>query len=58
MTGSEIRTQLSKIIDSLVIDTRPETLDDDLPDLLNDWDKRNEAIDSLIKMIEFYREDL
>jgi hypothetical protein len=58
MTGSEIKTQLTKIIDSLVIDTRPETLDDDLPDLLADGERRSDAIDSLIKMIEFYREDL
>jgi len=58
MTGTEIKKQLSEIIDSLVIDTKPETLDDDLPDLLDDGERRGEAIDTLIKMIEFYREDL
>lgn len=58
MTGSKIRTELTKIIDSLIMDTAPQTLDDDLPDLLADGDKRSEAINDLIKMIEFYREDL
>lgn len=58
MTGSQIKTQLSKIIDSLIIDTKPETLADDLPDLLADGDRRNDAIASLIQMIEFYRDSL
>ncbi len=55
MTGSEIKTQLSKIVDSLVLDQHP-VLDDDIPDLLSDGEKRDEAIDTLVKMIEFYRE--
>ena len=58
MSGSQIRANLSKIIDSLIEDAYPMTLDDDMPDLLDDTDKREEAIDKLIKMIEFYREDL
>jgi hypothetical protein len=58
MTGSQIRAQLSKIIDSLVIDNNPQVLDDGLADLMADGDERNEAIDKLMKMIEFYRENL
>lgn len=58
MTGTQIRTELTKIIDSLIIDSNPTVLDDDLPDLLADGDKREEAIDNLIKMIEFYKEEL
>jgi len=58
MTGSQIRTHLSEIIDSLVLDNNPTVVDDDQPDLLNDSEKRNGAIDQLIKIIENYREDL
>ena len=58
MTGTQIKTELSKIIDSLVIDNNPQTLDDDQPDLLSDGEKRQEAIDQLLKMIENYREML
>jgi len=58
MTGTEIKTQLSNIIDSLIMDSNPTVLDDDLPDLMADGDKREEAIDQLTKMIEFYKEDL
>ena len=58
MTGSQIRTSLTKIIDSLVIDNNPEALDDEQPDILADAEQRDEAIDSLIKIIENYREDL
>jgi hypothetical protein len=58
MTGSQIRTELSKIIDQLVQDNNPQAIDDDLPDIMADCDERDEAIDSLIKLIENYREDL
>lgn len=58
MTGSQIRTELTKIIDSLVIDNNPQVLDDDLSDLMADGNKRSEAIDQLVKIIENYREDL
>lgn len=58
MTGSQIRTELSRIIDSLILDNNPTVLDDDQPDLLADGDKRDEAIDTLIKIIENYREEL
>ena len=58
MTGSQITTQLSRIIDSLIVDANPTVLDDDLPNLMADGDKRSDAIDLLIQQIEFYREDL
>lgn len=58
MTGSQIRTELTKIIDSLVIDNNPQVLDDDLSDLMADGNERSEAIDQLVKIIENYREDL
>lgn len=58
MTGSQIRKLLSEIIDSLVLDANPMVLDDDIPDMVADGEKRTEAIASLIKMIEFYKEDL
>ena len=58
MTGSQITTELSRIIDSLIMDNNPTALDDDLPNVMADGDNRSEAIDQLLKMIEFYREDL
>lgn len=58
MTGSQIKKQISGIIDSLIMDGNPQVLDDELPDLMANGDKRSEAIDMLIKMIEFYRKDL
>lgn len=53
-----MRIELTTLIDQLISDRYPETLDDDLPDLLSDGDKRDEAIEQLMKMIEFYKEDL
>jgi hypothetical protein len=58
MTGSQTRTALSRIIDNLILDNNPEVLDDEQPNLLADGDKRDEAIDTLIKIIEKYREEL
>lgn len=58
MTGSQIRQQLTKIIDGIILDDNPQALDDDQPDLLQDGDKRSDAIEDLLKWIEFYREDL
>jgi hypothetical protein len=58
MTGSTIKAQLREIIDSLVLDKYPETLDDDQPDILSDGDNRDEAIDTLIGLIENYRDIL
>lgn len=58
MTGSQTRTALTKIIDDLIMESNPQVLDDDLPDLMADGDKRSDAIDKLIKIIEFYKEDL
>lgn len=54
MTGSDIKAQLSKIIDSLILDNHP-ALDDDIPDVLSDGENREDAIDTLVKMIENYR---
>jgi hypothetical protein len=58
MTGSQMRNTLSELIDEIITDNHPEVLDDDLSDVLADGDNRDEAINDLIKMIEFYREDL
>lgn len=57
MTGSQEFKLLSQIIDSIIAD-ESHALDDDLPDVLQDPEKRDEAIDILIKKIEFYREEL
>lgn len=58
MTGSQIRKELSRIIDSLVASNNADVLDDDLADILADKDQRSEAIDDLICIIQNYRETL
>lgn len=58
MTGSQITRDLSRIIDSMVAGNNPQALDDELADIQADAEQREEAIDTLIKMIENYREDL
>lgn len=58
MTGSQIRTQLSRIIDQLVMDNNPLANDDELVELLENYDARKEAVNSLIEMIEFYENEL
>lgn len=57
MTGTQLNTALSRIVDSFVADNT-HALDDDLSDLLQDSDVRDEAVDSLIDYIEHNREYL
>ena len=56
MTGTQLKTALSELVDSFVIDNNSPVLDDMYPDLLSDPDQRDEAIDSLINYIENNRE--
>lgn len=58
MTGSQIITQLTRIIDSLVADSSDGLTDDLLVEAMENPENRDEAIDTLFKMIENYREDL
>lgn len=58
MTGSRIKNQLEELVNSFIMDNNPQALDDDLPDLFDDGDRRQEAIDDLIKYIESNREFL
>lgn len=58
MTGSQIRTEITRIIDSIIVDDNPRVVDEDMPDFMADGDERSKAIDTLIKIIEFYRETL
>ncbi len=58
MTGSQMKIELSKLIDTIVIDLNPSTLDDDIADLLSNSVDRDEAINVLVRMIENYREEL
>lgn len=50
--------KLSSLIDSIILDFHPETLDDDIEDLLDDADNRLEAMEylheKLGKMIQEY----
>jgi hypothetical protein len=58
MTGSQLKSLLSAIIDSLVLDKYPSATDDMHADILSDGENREEAIDTLVKMIENYRDIL
>jgi hypothetical protein len=57
MTGSQLKKALSELVDSFILDNSP-VLDDMIPDLLSDPDRRDEAIDNLINFIEHNREDI
>lgn len=43
---------LESLIDKVVLEFNPSTLDDDIPDVLDDWDNREEAIDYLIEKLQ------
>lgn len=58
MSGSTIKAQLSKIVDSLILDKYPSATDDMHADILSDGENREEAINTLVKMIENYRDIL
>lgn len=46
-----IDNSLESLIDKVVLEFNPQTLDDDIPDTLDDWDNRAEAIDYLIEKL-------
>lgn len=46
-----IDNSLESLIDKVVLEFNPQTLDDDIPDTLDDWDNRVEAIDYLIEKL-------
>lgn len=56
MTGTQLNTLLSKLIDSFVTDNNSSIVGDIDPELLADPDQRDEAVDSLINYIEHNRE--
>ena len=58
MTGSQITTSLTRIIDSLIEDNLDITTSEILQEAQENPDNRDEAVDTLIKIIENYREDL
>lgn len=46
-----IDNSIESLIDKVVLEFNPQTLDDDIPDTLDDWDNRVEAIDYLIEKL-------
>lgn len=46
-----IDNSLESLIDKVVLEFNPQTLDDDIPDTLDDWDNRVEAIDYLVEKL-------
>ncbi len=51
-----IDNSLESLIDKVVLEFNPQTLDDDIPDTLDDWDNRVEAIDYLIEKLQKAKE--
>lgn len=51
-----IDNSLESLIDKVVLEFNPQTLDDDIPDTLDDWDNRVEAIDYLIEKLSKIKE--
>lgn len=58
MTGSQIDRMISELVEGFILDNNPTVLDDDLADVLSDRNQIDEAIDTLIKFVENYRENL
>ena len=50
-----VKTDLDRLIDDTVIYINEPVLDDDQPDMMADPDKREEAIDWLIKRLELIK---
>lgn len=48
---------LESLIDKIVVEFNPEVLDDDLPDVMDDWDERLNAIDYLINKLLKMKEE-
>lgn len=44
--------KLNEIIDKVILEFTPNTLDDDIPDVLDDWDNRENAIEILITKLQ------
>jgi nitrate/nitrite-specific signal transduction histidine kinase len=43
---------LESLIDKVVLELNPDTLDDNINDTLDDWDNRVEAIDYLVEKLQ------
>lgn len=56
LTGTQLNTLLSKLVDSFIIDQNPSALDDMQSEILSDPNQRAEATDTLINYIEHNRE--
>lgn len=44
--------KLNEVIDKVILEFSPNTLDDDIPDVLDDWDNRENAIEILITKLQ------
>lgn len=44
--------KLNEVIDKVILDFTPNTPDDDIPDVLDDWDNRENAIEILIDKLQ------
>lgn len=58
MTGTQLNTALSKLVDSFEEDNTDGLTDDLLQEAMENPDQRDEAIDDLINYIEHNREEI
>lgn len=51
MTKQQIIDKFENLIDELVVQNNPQALDDMIPDLLADFDQRQEAFEDLLELL-------
>lgn len=47
-----IDQSLESLIDKIVLELNPQTLDDQIDEVLNDWDNRKDSIEYLIEKLQ------
>ena len=53
-----IDASLDSLVDKIVLEMNPQTLDDDIEDVLNEWDNRENAIDYLIEKLQKMKDEV
>lgn len=49
---ASVDTKIDELIDKVIFEFTPEMLDDDIPEQLDDWDNRVNAIEIIITKLE------
>ena len=49
---NSVEDSINELVDKIILEMNPQTLDDDIPDVLDDWDNRENAIEYLIEKLQ------